>query len=368
MKICLVHRNNGSDPRLMKISASLVKAGHYVGFIGWDIRFEQCLPCTLCAHESYVLKRRTPHGWSGISHLAPFLRHVYSVLAKFRPDAVHCVNEEMALLVLPWRRILFRWLICDLFDSMKDRGQLPGRPVFNFAVRIASDVALRFSDRLIATDERRWQRLGSFRNKAIVIANVPVDPGVELSKQLPEGEVKVFLSGSLCESRGLDIVISAVEKVEEACLIAAGWCTDDATAERLSNHPLVRWVGHISSHDALRLAAQCDAVFAYYKPDRINNIYASPNKVFDAMSVGRPVIINSETKISSWVVSNGLGFAAPYEDVDVLAGIIEGLKQHRTRLPEFAARARSIYEHEFTWEIMERRLLKLYDELAEKQC
>ena len=360
-----MHRNNGSDPRLMKISASLVRAGHYVGFIGWDVGFGQSLPCMLCAHESYVLKRRASRSWSGVLHLAPFLRHVYSVLAKFRPDAVHCVNEEMALLVLPWRRVLFRWLVCDLFDSMKDRGQLPGRPVFNLMVCTASDVALRFSDRIIVTDERRLQRLGSFQNKAVIVANVPVDPGVELSKQLPEGEIKVFLSGSLCETRGLDVAIAAVEKVEGARLIAAGWC-DDATAEKLSSHPNVHWVGHISPQDALKLAAQCDAVFAYYKPDKINNIYASPNKVYDAMSVGRPVIINSETKISSWVVSNGLGFAAPYDDVDALADIFKSLKQHRALLSEFATRARSIYEREFTWEIMERRLRKLYDELSEK--
>jgi hypothetical protein len=43
----------------------------------------------------------------------------------------------------------------------------------------------------------------------------------------------------------------------------------------------------------------------------LNNIYASPNKIYDAALVGVPVIINSEIRAADFVARNGLGVLIP---------------------------------------------------------
>jgi len=364
MRIALIHRNNGSDPRLLKIAASLTKAGHELVFVGWDIHGGARKPADLKVADALVLHTRRALGFSGLAHLHRFACCVLKALLRWRPDAVHCVNEEMALMTLPWRGVLFRWLVCDLFDSMRDRVLRQSPYPLNLTVRVGSWLALYAADRIIVTDERRLERLAGFASKATVVANVPPDPGPELAKRFPSGPIKVFVSGSIDVNRGLTVLKQAVQRIEGVRVVAAGWYTNTLTEQILTRSPEIEWHGQVTPEESLRLAAACDAVFAYYEPSNFNNIYASPNKVFDAMSVGRPVIVNSETVISSWVLENQLGYSAPYHDADKLATILRSLGPQRRALAEFAVRARSIYEREFTWEIMEQRLLGIYAQLS----
>ena len=149
------------------------------------------------------------------------------------------------------------------------------------------------------TDPLRWERLGEFKNKAVVVGNVPEDPGGHLSTQLPTGRIKILVTGAMSKSRGLEQILRAIERTPEARVVAAGRASDSFAEDVFLKHDQVDYRGVVTPHESLELAASCDAVFAYYSPSSQNHIYASPNKLFDAMCVGRPVIMNSEVKMSS---------------------------------------------------------------------
>ena len=51
-----------------------------------------------------------------------------------------------------------------------------------------------------------------------------------------------------------------------------------------------------------------------YPENNINNIYASPNKIWDALACGKPIIINDGAKISSFVKENNLGIVINYNN------------------------------------------------------
>lgn len=339
-----------------------MNAGYEVIYLGWNFEPERPQAFVLQADQLLILMHTSPTGLRGVFHLRPFFIHVLKALATLRPDVVHCVNEEMALLVLPFRRLLYRWLICDLYDSMCDRVTNHHSLIVR-TLCLLSKVALAGSDHIIVTDERRLGRLGHFSHKATVIANVPVDPGPSLARNYPSGIPKVFVSGTLAKSRGLDVLLAAAQKVKDLQLVTAGRCGDDYAREVFFPHPLVTYLGCLTPDEALKAAAETDIMFAYYEPMNVNNIYASPNKIFDAMSVGRPVLVNSETLVSNWVLEHKLGLAAPYADVDALATILSGLAVRRRTLPEFASAARRLYEENFMWSIMEKRLHTIYESL-----
>jgi glycosyltransferase involved in cell wall biosynthesis len=81
------------------------------------------------------------------------------------------------------------------------------------------------------------------------------------------------------------------------------------------------------------------------------------------MSVGRPVIINSEIGIAKWVAENKLGWLCPYDDVAALEKILNSLCEHRANLPEFAKNARKILLQGYTWDTMASRLTNMYQQL-----
>jgi glycosyltransferase involved in cell wall biosynthesis len=88
------------------------------------------------------------------------------------------------------------------------------------------------------------------------------------------------------------------------------------------------------------------------------------NKIHDAMSVGRPVIINLAAGVSQWIVDNQLGTRCRYDDLESLKEIVRSLPARRENLAERAAAARKMLLRNYTWEFMEQRLKELYSGLA----
>jgi hypothetical protein len=131
--------------------------------------------------------------------------------------------------------------------------------------------------------------------------------------------------------------------------------------------PRVGYHGVVSARRALELAASCDAVFCYYAPTNANMINASPNKVYDAMAVGRPILINREVKVSAWVVENAVGSACAYEDVAGLRAAISRLTAERSSLPSFAARSRALFGQR-SWGYQEPGLARIYLDLVAKRA
>ena len=362
MRIAIIHGNDGSDVRIGKTCRSLSRMGHDVHFIGWARREGPPAPIDLGTARAHVMKHPTRHGRLTVGGQWRFWRHVVAVLSKIRPRTVCCVNEDCALLVLPLRGLLYDRLVCDVFDALVDRHSHRSWPVRS-ALRAVSEIVRVGADRLIATDADRFERFGRSRRKCTIVENVPEDPGESLARRLPTGPTRIYVAGSLSRSRGLRQIIEAVEPLDDLRIVSAGWLYDDYAAGEFHDHPKVSFHGVVSARESLELACQCDAVAALYAPTSVNNRHASPNKVYDALSVGRPVLINEEIRVARWVRHNELGWTFAYDDVSALRQIIASLRGRRADLGGFARRARRIFLDGRTWSRMEDRLRDLYDAL-----
>jgi len=360
MRIALIHGNDGSDVRVGKTCRSLSSMGHDVHFIGWDRRPELPKPLDLGAAKPHVMSCATRHGRFTVRGQWRFWRHIVWTLRAIGPETVCCVNEDCALLVLPFRGVLYRRLVCDVFDSLADRHSHRRGPL-RWGIRAAAEIVRGAADRLIATDRVRLGRFGRYRRKCVVIENVPEDPGDAPSKALPTGPAKVYVSGALSRARGLRQIVEAVERLRNVEIVSAGWAYDDYAAETFLRHPKVTFRGIVTARKSLELAAGCDAVLAFYAPRSVNNIHASPNKIHDALSVGRPVIVNREILVARRLERERLGWTCGYDDADALGRIVASLPDRRGDLPAFAARARREFLAGCTWTQMEARLREVYE-------
>ena len=48
-------------------------------------------------------------------------------------------------------------------------------------------------------------------------------------------------------------------------------------------------------------------LFLYYPPTSLNNIYSSPNKIYDAINLKIPILVNNDTKSSNFVSKYNIG-------------------------------------------------------------
>lgn len=333
--------------------------GYAVHLIGWDKTPSLTKEINLGHATAHIMKRQMRNGRATLAGKCFYWVHMIKELLKLRPDIVTCVNEDNALSALPFKHVLYRIMVIDIYDALVDRYSHHPR-LLCWVHRAISRIVRSSADALIATDKDRYARFGRYQAKAIVVDNMPEDPGAELSRQMPEGPLKLFVAGTLNMQRGIKLVLDAVERIDNCKIVAAGPLYDEYAINIFAQHPLVDFNGILTSRAALELAAGCDGIFAFYAPISVNNVHASPNKLHDAMSVGRPLIINEEVLVSQWVVDNKLGYRCPYDDAAALEQIIRSLARHRDQLPSFAARTRTMFEKDHTWEKMASRLDQLY--------
>lgn len=359
MKIAVVYGNDGSDVRIAKTCGTLAKLGHDVHFIGWSRRPDVSKSTEVPGTTRHVVDCPVPNLGSTFKGQIVFTRHAISTLWRLQPDVVHAVNEDNILRIGWLKGLAYKRLICDVFDSQVDRQSHRSWPV-RAAVSVLVNGTRWWCNQLIATDDVRFDTFGWARKKTTVIGNYPPDPGPELASQFPTGCPKVFVSGTLARDRGTEQILLAAEQVPDLKIIAAGWAADDYSANVFLKHPRVEFLGHVTPQQSLEIAASCDALLAMYAPTCRNHILASPNKIYDALSVGRPVIINSEALVSQWVVNNNAGFACPYSDSASLGVFLQSLISRRSQLATYAAHARQLFLSGYSWEAMEDRLAALY--------
>jgi len=103
----------------------------------------------------------------------------------------------------------------------------------------------------------------------------------------------------------------------------------------------------------MSIAQGAIGIYAYYKPFIENHIYAAPNKLFDAMLLGTPLIINAECKVSQFVIEQGFGRASLYEDVESLAKSITFLSNPSDDFLNDCLNAKELFREKYSWAVME---------------
>lgn len=373
MKIAFIARNDGSDMRQAKICNSLVRLGHEVIYIGWNREPGKQRKNILDPRiQRYVFEWNAGFGEMSLSGWPQFIRFMSMVLGSFRPDVAHVRDEQMASFVLPFKGTLYRYLVLDIFDSLLGRNYTnPALKAGTWAMRHSAQLG---ADRIIETSEDLQAMLGSRTAKSVIIMNVPHDPGDSVAFDFPDApNVQICVGGSLSKEReGLETILTAIEMLPEGAVQvqASGWLHDDYAKEVFAKHPAVNYRWLDSPDDFRKIAGKCDAM-TYLCANVNGTDYRAnvlPNRFFDAMSIGRPLIVSNRLKIAERAQKLGTGFACDPKDPAALAAILGSLLDRRAQLPTEVPRIRKMFTEHYTWNRMEERLGELYDGLARQRA
>jgi glycosyltransferase involved in cell wall biosynthesis len=274
---------------------------------------------------------------------------------------VHASDIEGALacvavkLLRPNLRIVF-----NIHDNLAQRYNVPGW-LKSFFLATEGLVA-RCCDVTLLPDRGRLECMGRFRPRCYrLIPNTPEDPGfVDLEQNVPP--LRACLVGWLDWCRGVDVAERLLEKIPAMELVVAG--NGPAEVEQhLRGLPRTRYLGFLPHQQVLELMRQCHIVLAFYDPGKEINRYASPNKVGDALAVGRPLLMNSEVALSAELTRTGCVFASPYHDLDAMAETLRKLIADPRLLSDLNRTARGVYEREFHWDRYRAEIREVFVEL-----
>ena len=116
----------------------------------------------------------------------------------------------------------------------------------------------------------------------------------------------------------------------------------------------IKYYGSMNYDEVLKLEKDCDILFATYNPEILNHKYSAPNKVYEAMALGKPIIVCKNTGIDEMVSNNKIGYAIDYsakEFMDKIKNINE------LEYLSMAKNAKKVYLEKYSWEKM-KALLK----------
>jgi len=132
-------------------------------------------------------------------------------------------------------------------------------------------------------------------------------------------------------------------------------------------HARMTYLGPIMYDIVIEKTLQADLLFALYDPRVPNNRYASPNKLFEAMMCGKPILVSDGTAMADIVKEEECGLVVPYGDVDAIKHAILTLKNDPVLCRRLGENGRRAYETKYNWKIMEERLLEIYRRLDPAQ-
>ncbi|MBT9151617.1 MAG: GDP-mannose-dependent alpha-(1-6)-phosphatidylinositol monomannoside mannosyltransferase [candidate division WS2 bacterium] len=166
----------------------------------------------------------------------------------------------------------------------------------------------------------------------------------------------------------LDKVSQAIRSIDGTRLIIAGYGDQVKEIEEWANEAMgkVKFVGKISYTEVLERTMASALLFALYEPVVPTTRYAGGNKLFEAMMANKPILVSKGTTMADIVERENCGLIVDCNSVDEIKKAIVRLKDSPELCRQLGANGRRAYEQKYNWEIMEQRLLSLYQEIDRK--
>jgi len=381
------------DIRVQKVTSTLVKAGHSVQIAARN-RARKLL---VELHEGLriqrlpFLPRWLGAGNDAISFPAFFnplwIWHIFRVAKSSNADLIIVRDLPLALSAIGAARALGIPCVLDMAECypemLRCTWRFEGPSIKNFFLRnprladMVERVALRYLDQIWVMIEESMTRLlemGVPERKIRIVSNTPSVSRFELQgeKETKEGDIglHVVYVGLLNPSRGLDTAIRAAAIYGEEnpafllSIAGSGKAEHDFRnlAGELGIREQVKFLGWIDNEDVPVLLSRADVgIVPHHKCRHWDTTI--PNKLFDYMAAGLPLIVSDASPMKRIVEETGCGISYHANDVEGLVDAFRRLADSKFR-SALGERGRSAVVDEYNWRRDEDVLLSSIENLG----
>jgi glycosyltransferase involved in cell wall biosynthesis len=208
-----------------------------------------------------------------------------------------------------------------------------------------------------------------YNKKLLVIRNVPpyrelTDVKSRKELNLPEDKFIVLLQGAWINiDRGGEEAVDAMSFVENAILLViGGGDVIDILKEKVAQNGLsekVRFIPRIPFADLFNYTANADLGLTLDKDTNINYRFSLPNKLFDYIQAGVPVLASDLAEIRKIIDTYKVGELIKSHDPEPIAEYINALIANRQKMADYKGNCLKA-KKELCWENEREKLEKLY--------
>ena len=220
----------------------------------------------------------------------------------------------------------------------------------------------------------RWlQDHYHLKDAPLILRNVPVGrrevaeaPSLrELADARPHERILLY-TGGITTSRGLEELIDVLGDLPDDLLVVLlGYGRPDyidelmTRARRLGVRDRIRKVAAVSPDLVPAVASQADLALVYIQPACLSYYYCLPNKLFEALQAGLPVVATDLPEMRAVLQAYGAGELCAVGDPAALAAAVAKV----LAAPDVYRRGAERAALELRWDLEKERLLSAYESL-----
>jgi glycosyltransferase involved in cell wall biosynthesis len=183
---------------------------------------------------------------------------------------------------------------------------------------------------------------------------------------LPLEKKVVLLQGGLSAGRNLETLVAAMRYVKNPALVLVVLgdgillrsLQKMVKRERLTER--VYFHAAVPQHELLALTATADAGVIPYQATCLNNRYCTPNKLFEFISVGLPVLATDLPELRRFVVGQQIGVVGNTSSPRNIAALMDDFFSNEHRFATWKANVAAA-RRLICWEQEEKKLVEIYE-------
>ncbi len=379
MKRILMIRTNKvePDPRVEKEANSLSKVkGLNVEVLAWD-RSEK-YKCrkdilNLSSKNIPIYRFGIPGSWGKGMRSNLFPAVIFEIKCFFwllfnarRYDCIHAFDLMTGLPAFIPTKIFKKKLVYDCADYYGDVSE--SKNISKIFKKIENFIIEKSDITILCTEQRINQILPVKPKKIYYIHNSPDINLLYENKSRTRicksnsKKLKLVYVGNYCGDRWLIEMLKCVAKMPESIEMHIGGFGALENQIKLfsEKYTNIFIYGKLQYNEVLQLENECDVITALYETHIRNHIYAAPNKFYEALALGKPLLMFKNSGMSDIVEKYEIGavieptfesFKLGLEKIEELLNVSEDTSE----------KMKTLFAEQYRWEIMERRLIELYE-------
>ncbi|MBN2084941.1 MAG: glycosyltransferase family 4 protein [Anaerolineales bacterium] len=322
--------------------------------------------------------------WRTVGFFSFMLSSFFEGLAQPKVDLVWGTSPPLPQVFTAWlvarlKGAQFLFEIRDLWPAFAIQLGILKNPLLIRLALVLEGFLYRRADRLVINSPGfigHLESRGAKQGKIVLIRNGvdpamfdPASPGADFrAKHGLKNKFVALYAGAHGISNDLTVLLEAAEHLKRDPRIRFLLVGDgkekpnlvlSATERKLGN---VVFLPPVAKHDMAGVLAASDCGIAILKPIPLYGT-TYPNKVFDYMAAGRPVVLAIDGVIRKVVEEARAGTAVPPGNARALADAVRGLADNPAAARKMGARGRSVVEREFSREEQAREMERLMREM-----
>lgn len=238
------------------------------------------------------------------------------------------------------------------------------RKLISFFVEIYENSVCKKLTYIITATPEIENRFKKINPHSVAINNYPLIEELEGLKNDVQKENSVCYIGGISRIRGAKEMILAMKNQKPRLTIAGGFSENDLEEELIKTPGFenVDYIGFANRKKAGQVMLNSIAGLVVFHPEP-NHINAQPNKIFEYMSAGIPVIGSDFPLWKQIIEKNNCGICVDPLNPQKIADAIQSLSENPEKAKQMGENGFQKVREKYNWAIEEKKLVDIYNSI-----